>query len=419
MSVDVEVAEARESAAVPQVGARPTMRSFAEAAPRAVRHVSYLVLALTAVVWAYSWTSSGIEDGFLGFDFQGTMWDPAVAIREGRSPYPAPTVSGLEIGNPALYPPLLVVLVTPLTTLPYAIGFSIWTGILVAALFGTLYALEVRDARCYALAALSAPAVTSFVFGNATLLLVPLVALAWRWRDRQLRSGALVGVAIATKLFLWPLVFWLLGTRRYRAAGSAAAAAVLGLFVPWAVLGFDGLRAYPDLLRVANDLFAVHSFSIATVLAALGADAVTASRGAVAVGAVIAAAAFVLGRRGRDVASVSLAVLAAVLGSPILWPYYYTLLLVPLAIVRPRFSGLWAALPLLWFAFSVPRDQVRASDLAEGGSACCRPADVPSAIWNFNHSPPALWQALTFAALGVGLVLLALRTSGGRVSRAA
>jgi len=41
-----------------------------------------------------------------------------------------------------------------------------------------------------------------------------------------------------------------------------------------------------------------------------------------------------------DEVSISLAVLAAILGSPIVWEYYYALLLVPLAIVRPRFSGL-------------------------------------------------------------------------------
>ena len=81
---------------------------------------------------------------------------------------------------------------------------------------------------------------------------VSLVALASRWREFAFRVGAVLGVAIAAKLFLWPLIFWLLGTRRYRAALAASAAALAAILVPWAVIGFSGLASYPDLLRVAE-----------------------------------------------------------------------------------------------------------------------------------------------------------------------
>jgi hypothetical protein len=374
----------------------------------------YVLLTLAAVVWTYLWLRWSYDNEVFGFDFRGTLWDAGIAIREGRSPYPAPLVSEIEVGNPALYPPLLILLVTPLTILPWAVGFAIWTGILVAALAGTLYALEVRDSRCYALTFLSAPAISALSFGNATVLLVPLVALAWRWRAAWLRSGALIGVAIAAKLFLWPLVFWLVGTRRYRAAGAAALATVLGIFVPWAAIGFDGLRAYPDLLEVANDLYAVHSFSIATMLNSLGVPASDGSRAALAVGVLVAVGAFYVGRRGNERASISLAVLAAVMGSPILWPYYYALLLIPLAIARPRFGGLWIALPLFWLALRLPEESLSPSDYAEGGVACCRPQDVPGAIWNFNHSPPRVWPALALAALGICVVALAVRALSTR-----
>ena len=47
------------------------------------------------------------------------------------------------------------------------------------------------------------------------------------------------------KLFLWPLVFWLLGTRRWAAAAMAIAAACASLLVPWAAIGFTGFLAYP------------------------------------------------------------------------------------------------------------------------------------------------------------------------------
>ena len=87
------------------------------------------------------------------------------------------------------------------------------------------------------------------MFGNLTLLLVPMVAFAWRWRDYWLRTGLLIGLAIATKLFVWPLIFWLVGTRRYRAAGAAALTAALGLAAPWAMIRFDGFLADPRSSR--------------------------------------------------------------------------------------------------------------------------------------------------------------------------
>ena len=383
---------------------RVTARGLARAAPRAARDIAFVLLAVTAVVWAYVWVRGAIEHGTLGFDFRGTLWDPGRAILDGVGPYPAAVRSEVEVGNPAVYPPLLMLFVAPLTALPWGLGLAIWTGFLVSALFVTLYVLDVRDVRCYALAAVSAPAIGSLVLGNATLLLLPLVALGWRWRDRWVRTGALVGVAIAAKLLLWPLLFWLVGTRRYRAAGLACVASVLGVLVPWAALRFDGFREYPDLIRLASDLYAVHSYSLATILSGGGLDAHAASRGALAVGLGVALVALVVGRRGNDQASVSLAVLAAVMGSPILWPYYFAFLLVPLAIRQPRFSALWAILPLFWLAPLLPKNTLHASDLAEGGIACCRPDNVPNAIWQFNHSPPRVVPALAFAALAVGIV---------------
>jgi hypothetical protein len=399
------------------VEAAPGSRNeLADAARRATRDAVYVLLALFAMVFAYIVIRGGFDHDSIGFDFEGTLWDPGRAILDGESPYPAPTVADLQVGNPAIYPPLLMVLVSPLTVLPWALGLAVWTGVLVAALVGSLYVLGIRDLRCYAFALLSAPAIGSFVLGNATLILLPLVALGWRWRERWLRTGVLVGVAVAAKFFLWPLLLWLVGARRYRAASVAVGATVLGLLVPWALIGFDGLPDYPDMLRVATDLYAVHSYSVATILHVLGLGAQSASRFTLAAGLAVAVVALVAGRRGRESTSLSLAVLAALIGSPILWPYYLVFLLVPLAISRPRFSGLWAMLPLLWLVPLLPRERLTSADFSDGGVACCRPDDVPSAIWEFNHSPPRVWPALGFVLFAVAFVLLTLRRPGRRLA---
>jgi hypothetical protein len=363
-----------------------------------------VLLALGALVWAYLRVRGAVVDDTVGFDFAGTVWDGGIAIREGRSPYPHAIESEVRVGNPALYPPLLMLLVAPFTVLPWWLGVTLWIVALSASFGLALWALGVRDLRCYALAFVSAPVFGDLLTGNATLLLVPLVALAWRWRDRWLHCGVAAGLAISSKFIVWPLLFWLLGTRRYRAAGAALAATTIALVLPWALIGFDGMTAYPDLLRVASEIYGLHSYSVSTMASALGLGTDLSLRLAFAVGLGIAVLAFAVGRRGLDEASVSLAVLASILGSPIVWEYNYALLFVPIAILRPRFSPLWVVPLLVYWTHQLPRPKLLSSELEPGGSACCRPDDVPMVAWVFSHAPPGLWPALANAVLAAAVV---------------
>ena len=61
----------------------------------------------------------------------------------------------------------------------------------------------------------SAPVIDSVRIGTLTPVLLLLVAVAWRWRDRRWVASGALAAAIAFKLFLWPLVVWLLATRRW------------------------------------------------------------------------------------------------------------------------------------------------------------------------------------------------------------
>ena len=412
-------ADANVSVAPPRDAALAMERSFV-VSPRglalAARDVSYALIAFIALVWVFFSFKWGVTNDVIGFDFKGTLWDAAVAIREGRSPYPAPVLEEVEVGNPALYPPLLMLVVAPLTVLPWAVGLAIWSFVLGAAIMGGLYILGVRDLRCYGLALIGQFTVVGLIFGNATLLLVPLVALAWHWRDRWPRVGVVLGLAIASKLFLWPLLLWLLGTRRYKAFAAALGATLVAVLVPWALIGFDGLRDYPDLLRTAEEAYATHGYSIVAVLNGLGVELDLAAKITLAIGVALAAVGFAVGRRGADAAAVSLAIVAAVAGSPIVWPYYYALLLVPVAIARPRFSGLWIALTVFYASNWLTRDLLTEEELAI--SACCRPDDIPFAVWSVNHSPPALWHALAYVVIGSVLVAAVISKTRRAPSRA-
>ena len=66
-------------------------------------------------------------------------------------------------------------------------------------------------------------------------------------QDRPWAPGIAIGAAIALKLFLWPMLAWLLALRRYRAvAVGAAIGAVGGVLL---VLPFTSIRDFLELMN--------------------------------------------------------------------------------------------------------------------------------------------------------------------------
>jgi hypothetical protein len=144
------------------------------------------------------------------------------------------------------------------------------------------------------------------------------------------------------------MLVWMLATRRLRASLYAVllgAAVTLGA---WAAIGFDGLSEYPSLLRRLSDIQAHHSYSFVGMAATAGLPEAAGTAVMLVVGAALLTLCVVLARRGDDARSFTCAVVAALALSPIVWLHYLVLLLVPLAILRPRFSALWLLPVLLW-----------------------------------------------------------------------
>jgi alpha-1,2-mannosyltransferase len=161
--------------------------------------------------------------------------------------------------------------------------------------------------------------------------------------------GSAVAAVVVAKLFLWPLAVWLLVTRRFKAAAIAVGEGLLATAASWWAIGFAGFDQYPHLLGTLSRAEGVISYSLLGLGYDLGASVRLASLLPWAAAAVAALALLELGRRRADDHVVfTAAVAAALVATPILWLHYLTLLLVPLAIVRPRFSALWVVPLLLW-----------------------------------------------------------------------
>jgi alpha-1,2-mannosyltransferase len=270
----------------------------------------------------------------------------ARSVMHGHSPYVSIDPAALAQNDKFVYPPITALLIAPVAALPDLAGRVIVLLLALACIPLALRLLRVRDWRCYGIALLTAPVLDSVSLGALSPLLLVGVAAAWRYRDRRYLAAAFTAVTAIAKLFAWPLLVWLVATRRVRTAVAAATVALVLLVVGWSAIGFAGLSSYPHLLRVLSKVEAVQSYSIVGLLRLDGA----AATGLTGVLVPVVVLAVVLAARGTDAdrRSFSVAVAGALLATPVLWLHYLVLLFVPIALARPRLSALWFAPLAFW-----------------------------------------------------------------------
>lgn len=382
---------------------RPTRETMTLAMRRLLGAVVFYVVPLTMAA-GFLYHDHGL--GVVAFDFKGTLWDAGRDVLAGVSPYPLPVAEHVDVGNPAVYPALPLVLATPLSLLPFPVAAGLWVALLVGSLALGLRLLGVRDSRCYFLALGSFPVLHGVSFGNATPLLFLGVAVAWRYRNRTWPPVFAVAAVVALKLFLWPLLLWFLAHRRYRAAAAAAGIAAVTTLAAWASIGFHGLLDYPALLSTLTDVYGSSSSSLYAGGIGLGLSAAGAQVVAIGIGAVLLAGGTRAAFRSQSRASFVLFVASALALSPVVWPHYFVLALVPIALLQTRFGLLWTAMPAYWLVAYLPRPAY--------DGPCCGTRDVPELVWGGLHAGPAIWQILGNSLIFALLVWAVLRTGDDR-----
>jgi hypothetical protein len=292
---------------------------------------------------------AGLKGSF-ALDFHGAFLPASRAIIHGHSPYSAIGSQALAEGRAFLYPPLTGYLLAPFTMLPAVAAEIIAVVLIATAVPATLLLLGVRDWRCHAMAFLWWPTIIAIQTGNLTLPMLLGLAVVWRFRDRRLVAAVIAGLVIALKIFFWPVLFWLLATRRYRTAALAVATSAVLVVVPWAGIGFAGLRGYPHLLSNVSAHEGPRSYSMAALLHGVLPSWTAATIAGTTVGAGILAIAFIAGRRGRDKDAFALSIVAVLVLSPLLEMHYLTAILVVVALYRRQFGPVWAVPLLMWGA---------------------------------------------------------------------
>jgi len=337
--------------------ARPTYKLKGAAAGvttdglvRAAERLTPIILAVAVAIAAAYWITV-LPYSLFGFDFRGAIWQPARDVFAGRSPFPPPNAHQLLLrGNPGVYPPTAFVAAVPLGFLPLTLAAALWDVVTTGCLAASLRLVGVRDWRIYGVVLLSLPFSESMYFGQIEGLLALGCAIVWRYRDRTTIPAAAVAVVVSLKFFLWPLVFWLAVTRGMRSALLAVAGSAALLLGAWSIVGLQTLLTYPRLLAADSDAFEGRGVSFAAAGLHAGLPAAIARFLPLLGAAALILVALRFARLGLADRAFAAFVAAGIFSSPIVWMHSLLVLLVGLAVVRPRFSAIWLLPLALWAA---------------------------------------------------------------------
>lgn len=330
------------------VGAIPERAAATAASWQEGRRAATHSLAIGAPLVLFWVLLVAFRENALVFDFHHAYLPAARHLLDGDSPYPSAAAAALAPKTAFVYPPLTAFLAIPFVALPPLVTDVLVSMLAIACVVLILRLLHVRDWRCYMIVFLWVPTHLAVQTGNVSLLIALGLALIWRYRDRAGVVALVAGALVALKLFLWPLLLWLVATRRYRAAAGGVLAGFFLVFAPWAAIGFAGLAQYPHLLSIVSRLQRLDGYTIAAVLEPAFTWPVAYWLGVVAGLAVLTFA--VASARGDSRNSFALMIAGILLLSPVVWSHYFVVLLVVVGIYAPRFGPIWAAPLVFWIS---------------------------------------------------------------------
>jgi hypothetical protein len=312
-------------------------------------------------------------------DFHKEFWPAGLRVLHGHSPY-LPDAAHVDDGTAFPYPAPAALLFAVLALVPRHISEVIFAVACIGAVLGTLRVLEVRDWRLYGVVLVWAPVVNGWQSGNVSLLLALGIALVWRFRDRPVLAGCVAAAIVSLKPWVWPVFVWLLATRRFRGAAYGVIAGAALNVVAFGVLGFDEIGRYLGAAGHASSVFVHGAYTPMSLALRLGAGNTVADAVGVACAVAAGAACVYLGRRRDEVGALALAIALALLATPVLWMHYFALIIVPLALARPRLELLWL-LPIAMLDFTSRSTAVGETVIVLGvmglllaGAARARPA---------------------------------------------
>src|SRR5918997_2354630 len=315
---------------------------------QSLRLVSNLAIVL-ASLWVIATELPRALPGDSLWDF-GSFVASARAAREGLNPYGVYELTlhvsfpGFEAENPNLNPPILALLFRLFDLTDPHVSFRIWWAISVLCYGATVLLLLRRYGRpewwvllpwAFALAGFW----DTLVLGQIYLPLVLAGSAAWLLLERGEGrwAGLLIGVVVAMKpnFLVWPVLLFLSGYRVPALASVATAAAISA--VPLVVMGPEVYRQWFELIASDRDRAAfLTNASLAGLTARIGVTTL-----GLLLGIALLAASALWALRWRPTATrvSAVALVLALLASPIAW-IHYTLFLLPVFFTHWHVHGM-------------------------------------------------------------------------------
>ena len=146
---------------------------------------------------------------------------------------------------PLLAPPPIAVLWRPLALFGEAAALAWWLGGVVAIVAFVAWLLARGTAPVLVATVVLTPALAlTALSGNASAYLIPLLAVAWVWRDRPWVVAGIVVAVSAIKLTPVLLLIWVVAARRWEALRSTVLVGVAVLAVSMAGAGLENHAAW-------------------------------------------------------------------------------------------------------------------------------------------------------------------------------
>jgi len=194
------------------------------------------------------------------------MYVASCLLREGGNFYDAEALraeavrQGVERLNPYVYPPLLAILLLPLSLLPFQAAGILWWLVNIALALGAFLLLgDLMETQkkpwnwvlVAFLMATSEPLTRSLTAGQLNLLLLFLLTLCLYLleRDRPIAGGVILGLAAALKVFPALLIAMLFWRRKFRAGWAALGTAAGLTLLSTIIAGWSTSLDYLGVLR--------------------------------------------------------------------------------------------------------------------------------------------------------------------------
>ncbi|MEJ2857646.1 MULTISPECIES: glycosyltransferase 87 family protein [unclassified Saccharothrix] len=264
-------------------------------------------------------------------------------------------------GQPFTNTPFSALLFAGFALAPMEVARLVMAGLTIAALACSVWCAGRMSGRglpvaagVFAVALWLEPVQSSLTYGQVNVVLMALVLLDFRGHRWQ---GVGIGLAAAVKLTPGLFVVYLLLTRRFRAAGVAAATMLATVAVGFAVLPEESSRYWGGVFlqssRLGGDLYYFGNQSLHALLGRTLPPGLLAVCWVAAVAVVLVVglrAAVLFHRRGDELAGVLTVALTALLVSPVSWHHHWVWC-VPLVVLLGRRA---VAVVVLLAAWPIP-----------------------------------------------------------------